>query len=130
VSKVLQYNDRVAIGTAGGMPVYASFDFLRYLESQRDRSGGDKALTNIELEQSALSSAFNVFSRGSPRASDKKVEQGAYMVVSRGIDRFTVALDIEALKAALLPFLPRQITNKPRPDEAGSILANRIFGAR
>jgi hypothetical protein len=35
------------------MPVYASFDFLRYIETQRERTGGDVAPTNIELEESA-----------------------------------------------------------------------------
>ncbi len=53
-SKVFQYNQKVPIGLVGGTPVYASWDFLKYLEEQRTRSGGNTAMTNLELE--ALSS--------------------------------------------------------------------------
>lgn len=52
-SKVLLFNQRVPIGEVNGMPVFASFDFLRYIEDQRKRSGGDTAMTNIELEGAA-----------------------------------------------------------------------------
>jgi len=120
---------KVPIGYADKVPVLPSDDWLRYNESTRERIGGDTALTNIELEQAALSSAFTIFNR-SHQAPQKKVDQGAYMTVTRGVDRFTVALDIEALKAAILPFIPRHQQQKHRPDDASAVLAGRIFGAR
>lgn len=49
-SKVFQFNQKVPIGLVGGTPVYASWDFLKYLEEQRTRSGGNTAMTNLELE--------------------------------------------------------------------------------
>ena len=125
----LSCSARVPIGEANGVKVYASTEFLRYYEEGRDRMGGDTALTNVELEQSALSSAFTIFNK-SQQPPQKKVEQGAYMTVTRGIDRFTVALDIEALKAAILPFIPRHQQQKHRPDDSSAVLAGRIFGAR
>lgn len=33
----LQFNQKVAIGQAGTMPVYASWDFLRYLDDPRTK---------------------------------------------------------------------------------------------
>ena len=50
-TRVLQWPIKVPIGEIGGSPVMPSYDFLRYLETQRERSGGNEALTNIELEE-------------------------------------------------------------------------------
>jgi hypothetical protein len=49
MSTIYQFNQRVPIGEVGGVPVYASLDFLRYIEEQRLRSGGDTAPTNDDL---------------------------------------------------------------------------------
>lgn len=126
---LLSWSARVPVGYAGNVPVYASKEWLKYDEQRRERAGGNQALTNIELEQSALSSALNVFARGVPQPQ-KAVKQGSYVIVSRGVDGYTVTVDIEAIKADIIPFLPRHQAAKHKPDEAGAVIANRIFGAR
>lgn len=129
MSQVLQYNQKVPIGLAGGVPVYASWDFLRYMEAQRSRTGGDVALTNVELERAAMSSALTVYARG-VALHHRKVEAGPYIQVSRAIDRFTVSVDIDAVRAAIVPFIARQPHHQQRPDDASAIIASRVFGAR
>lgn len=92
-SKIFQYNQKVPIGLVGGSPVYASWDFLKYLEEQRTRSGGNTAMTNLELEAlssdqadaiaaalaqaNAAMAAANAAIAGNPKTSELEIDLGS-----------------------------------------------------
>lgn len=92
-SKIFQYNQKVPIGLVGGSPVYASWDFLKYLEEQRTRSGGNTAMTNLELEAlssdqadaiaaalaqaNAAMAAANAALAGNPKTSELEIDLGS-----------------------------------------------------
>ena len=92
-SKIFQYNQKVPIGLVGGSPVYASWDFLKYLEEQRTRSGGNTAMTNLELESlssdqadaiaaalaqaNAALSVANAALAGNPKTSELEIDLGS-----------------------------------------------------
>lgn len=92
-SKIFQYNQKVPIGLVGGSPVYASWDFLKYLEEQRTRSGGNTAMTNLELEAlssdqadaiaaalaqaNAAMAVANAALAGNPKTSELEIDLGS-----------------------------------------------------
>ena len=126
-TRVLQWPIKVPIGEIGGSPVMPSYDFLRYLETQRERTGGNQALTNTELETLSDGKYLGVFS--SRPSQQVIVKQGDGVTVTQDITGYTVEINMDQIIGAVRAFIPRQESAKEAENDASSVLLTRIFRA-
>jgi hypothetical protein len=127
--KLFPYQARVPVTMDGALP---SIDLLRYLNKVFAILGGFDATTNYQLAQNVRSLTdavgLHVFER--PHPNPKAVRPGQFIDITQDLGGYTVSLRVGDVIGAVLPFLPRSEAPKQRPvDDAGQILANRVFRA-
>jgi len=104
-----------------------------FLQDIFERIGGTEALTNTELEDLAKHVRYNAdsASRQALQIAQRPPRGGVGIDVVQDAAGVTLNVEVEGLVGGILPYLPRPVIQSQRAvDDASSIIANKVFGAR